>query len=105
MEHRRTPFRCDFREEDLIAVALDEAETPLQQAVQSHIRQCQACHDAFGTYRRLQQVLMHLQATIPGDTAIHQARATLVQILQPGAMQPLQYRQVVSAIVNLPSAD
>ena len=101
MEHRRTPFQCGFCEEDLIAVALDEAETSLQQAVQSHIHQCQACHDAFGTYRRLQQVLTHLQATSPGDAAVHQARTTLAQILKPGAMQPLQYRQVVSALGKL----
>src|SRR5688572_18699805 len=101
MKHRRTQFLCGFGEEALMAAALDEAETPLQQAVQSHILQCQACHDLFGAYRHLQQVLTHLQATSPGDAAIDQARAKLAQVLKPGAMQPLQYRQVASALGEL----
>jgi methylated-DNA-[protein]-cysteine S-methyltransferase len=101
MKHRQTLFPCGFREEDLMAVALDEAETMLQQAVQSHILQCQTCHDVFGTYRRLHQVLTHLQATSPDDAAIRQARAKLAQVLNPEAMQSLQYRQVASALGEL----
>jgi methylated-DNA-[protein]-cysteine S-methyltransferase len=101
MKYRQTPFLCGFLEENLMAVALDEADTPLQQAVQSHLLQCQACQDVFGAYRRLQQTLRYLQATGPGEAAIEQASATLTQALNHGDTQPLQYRQVASALGEL----
>ena len=43
MKHRRTSLPCGFQEDALIAVALDEADAALRQAVHTHIRLCQAC--------------------------------------------------------------
>jgi O-6-methylguanine DNA methyltransferase len=96
MKHRRTLSLCDFREDALIAVALDEGDTPLQQAVQSHIIQCQACRDILRTYRSVHQVFTRLQDASRLDGAIQQARATLAHALTP-TRQPLQYCQVTSA--------
>jgi O-6-methylguanine DNA methyltransferase len=97
MKHRRPLSLCDFREEALIAVALDEGDTPLQQAVQSHIIQCQACRDILRMYRSLHQVFTRLQDTSRLDGAIQQAREALARTLTPTTRQPLRYCQVTSA--------
>ena len=56
MKQRRTSLPCGFQEDALIAAALDEADTTLQQAVHRHIRTCQECSDLLARYRSLQQV-------------------------------------------------
>jgi O-6-methylguanine DNA methyltransferase len=101
MKHRHSQPRCGFREEALIAVALDEGDTPLQQAVQSHIADCQACRDILRTYRSLHQVFTRLQDTSRLDGAIQQARQRLAHALTPPTRQPLRYCQVMSAFGEL----
>jgi methylated-DNA-[protein]-cysteine S-methyltransferase len=101
MQHRRSQFLCGFREEALIAVALDDADPSLQQAVQTHLRQCAACHDVFGAYQHVQRVLTHLQAASPGEAAMRQARAQLAQVLKPAVKQPMQYCQTASTLGEL----
>ena len=101
MKHRRTILPCGFREEALIAVALDEVEAPLQQAVQSHIASCPACRGMFATYHDLQQVFLRLQGSSPVDSAIRQAKDQLIHALSPATTQRLRYRQVESGLGEL----
>jgi O-6-methylguanine DNA methyltransferase len=101
MKHRQPLSRCGFREEALIAVALDEGDMPLQQAVQSHIADCQACRDILRTYQSLHQVFTRLQDTGRLDGAIQQARERLAHALTPTTRQPLRYCQVTSAFGEL----
>ena len=67
MKHRRTSFPCGFQEDALIAVALDEADAALRQAVHTHIRLCQVCCGVYARYCSVQQVLSTLQD--PQDVA------------------------------------
>jgi methylated-DNA-[protein]-cysteine S-methyltransferase len=98
MKHRRTILPCGFREEVLIAAALDEADAPRQQAVQSHIASCPACRGMFATYGNLQQVFLRLQESSPADSTIRQAKDRLMHALSPAITQRLRYRQVESGL-------
>src|SRR5215475_8274319 len=81
MKQRRTALPCGFQEDALIAAALDEADTTLQQAVQRHMRTCQECSGLLARYRSLQQVLSTLQDTRSLEEPLHRAQERLTQLL------------------------
>ena len=81
MKQRRTSLPCGFQEDALIAAALDEADTTLQQAVHRHIRTCQECSDLLARYRSLQQVFTTLQDTRSLEEPLHRAQERLTQLL------------------------
>ena len=69
-------------EEALIAVALDEADTTLQQAVHRHIvARARSALDLLGRYRSLQQVFTALQDTRSLEEPLQQAQERLTQLL------------------------
>ena len=81
MKHRRTSLPCGFQEDALIAAALDEADTTLQQAVHLHIRSCQACSGLLAGYHSLQQVFTTLQDTAGLEEPLHCAQERLTHLL------------------------
>jgi methylated-DNA-[protein]-cysteine S-methyltransferase len=81
MKQRRTSLPCGFQEDALIAAALDEADTTLQQAVHRHIRTCQECSGLWVRYRSLQQVFTTLQDTRSLEEPLHRAQERLTQLL------------------------
>ena len=98
MKQQHTLLPCGFREEALIASALDEADATLQHAVHVHIRQCQACSHLFDTYQGLQQVFTALQDTSAVEEPLRQAREKLTQRLTPQPVVRLRYRLFASAV-------
>src|SRR5262245_22800061 len=98
MKHRRTSLPCGFREETLIAVALDEADATLRQAVHLHLLACQTCHRLFESYRDLQPVFTRLQDTSRLEERLHQAGARLAQRLEPKPVVRLRYGLCPSAV-------
>jgi O-6-methylguanine DNA methyltransferase len=82
MKHRRTSLPCGFQEDALIAVALDEADAALRQAVYTHIRLCQACCGVLARYRSVQQVLTALQPPRDVEEPLQRAQAELTQRLR-----------------------
>jgi len=81
MKHRRTSLPCGFQEDALIAVALDEADAALRQAVHTHIRLCQACCGVFARYCSVQQVLTALQDPRDVEEPLQRAQERLTQRL------------------------
>ena len=81
MKQRRTSLPCGFQEDALIAAALDEADTTLQQAVHLHIRSCQGCCDLLVRSRSLQQVFTTLQDTRSCEEPLHRAQERLAHLL------------------------
>jgi len=81
MKHRPISLPCGFQEDALIAVALDEADAALRQAVHSHIRLCQACCEVFARYCSVQQVLTALQDPRDVEESLQRAREKLTQRL------------------------
>ena len=65
----------------MIAAALDEADTTLQQAVHVHIRSCQRCAGLLARYRSLQQVFTTLQDTVGLEEPLHRAQEQLMHLL------------------------
>ena len=98
MKHRRFSLPCGFREEALIAVAIDEADTALQQAVQAHLHSCQPCNHLFERYRDLQQVFTRLQDTSILEEPLQHARERLAQRLEPRPVMRLRYGLLPSAL-------
>jgi methylated-DNA-[protein]-cysteine S-methyltransferase len=101
MKQRRTILPCGFHEEALIAVALDEAETTLQQAVTTHVSSCQACEDLLRQYQNLQQIFTGLQHTGRDDALLQQAQAKLVSRFAPQPTLRLSVQRLTSAVGKL----
>src|SRR5882672_6706712 len=91
MKHRRTSLPCGFQEDALIAVALDEADAALRQAVHTHIRLCQGWRGGYARYCSVQQVLSTLQD--PQDVAepLRRAQERLRHRLVPQPVVHLSY--------------
>ena len=81
MKQRRTARPCGFQEDALIAMALDEADTTLQQAVHEHMRTCQACSDLWARYRNVQLVFTALQDTRGLEEPLRHAQERLAPLL------------------------
>src|SRR5215475_10483107 len=81
MKHRRTSLPCGFQEDALIAVALDEADAALRQAVHTHIHLCQACYGVYARYYSVQQVLTALQDSRDVEEPLQRAQAQLMHRL------------------------
>src|SRR5215471_4099271 len=101
MKQRRTSLPCGFQEDALIAAALDEADTTLQQAVQRHIRTCQECSGILARYRSLQQVLTTLQDTRSLEEPVHRAQERLTQLLVRRPVVHLAYHWFPTALGTL----
>lgn len=65
----------------MIAVALDEADAALRQAVHSHIRLCQTCCAVYARYCRVQQVFTRLQDPRDIEEPLQRAQEKLRQRL------------------------
>lgn len=91
MKHRRTSLPCGFQEDALIAVALDEADAALRQAVYTHIHLCQACCGVFAGYRGMQQVLTMLQEPKDVEEPLQRAQERLRHLLVPQPVVHLSY--------------
>ena len=98
MKQRRTSLPCGFQEDALIAAALDEADTTLQQAVHLHIRSCQGCCDLLVRYRSLQQVFTTLQDTRSCEEPLHRAQERLTQLLVRQPVVHLAYHWCSTAL-------
>src|SRR6266571_5483836 len=98
MKHRRTSLPCGFQEDALIAAALDEAGTTLQQAVHRHIRTCQECSGLLTWYRSLQQVFTTLQDTRGFEESLHRAQERLMQLLVRRPVVHLAYHWLPTAL-------
>ena len=81
MKHRRTSLPCGFQEDALIAVALDEADAALRQAVHTHIRLCQACCGVYARYCNVQEVLTTLQSPKDIEEPLQRAQERLTHRL------------------------
>jgi O-6-methylguanine DNA methyltransferase len=81
MTHRRTSLPCGFQEDALIAVALDEADAALRQAVHTHIQVCQACCGVLARYCSVQQVLTALHDSRDVEEPLQRAQAKLTHRL------------------------
>jgi methylated-DNA-[protein]-cysteine S-methyltransferase len=101
MKQRRTTLPCGFQEEALIAVALDEADTTLQQVVQRHMRTCQACSGVLAQYRSLQQILTTLQDTRSLEEPLHRAQERLTQLLVRWPVVDIAYHWFPTALGTL----
>ena len=101
MKQRRTALPCGFQEDALIAAALDEADTTLQQAVHRHIRSCQGCCDLLARYRSLQQVFTTLQDTRSLEEPLHRAQERLIQLLVRQPVVHLAYHRFPTALGTL----
>src|SRR5215471_21166562 len=101
MKQRRTTLPCGFQEDALSAVALDEADTTLQQAVHRHIRTCQACSGVFTQYRSLQQVFTILQDTRSLEERLSRAQERLTQLLVRRPVVHLAYHRFPTALGTL----
>jgi methylated-DNA-[protein]-cysteine S-methyltransferase len=101
MKQRRTALPCGFQEDALIAVALDEADTTLQQAVHGHIRTCQACSDLWTRYRNLQPVFTALQDTRGLEEPSRRAQEQLMPLLVHRSMVQLAYYWFPTALGTL----
>jgi len=101
MKHRRTSLPCGFQEDALIAAALDEADTTLQQAVHGHIRTCQECSDLLARYRNVQMVFTTLQATRSLEEPLHRAQERLTQLLVRRPVVHLAYHWFPTALGTL----
>ncbi len=101
MKHRRTSLPCGFQEDALIAAALDEADTTLQQAVHLHIRSCQACSGLLAGYHSLQQVFTALQDTRSFEEPLHRAQERLMQLLVRRPVVHLAYHWCSTALGTL----
>ena len=85
----------------MIAAALDEADTTLQQAVHRHIRTCQECSDLLARYRSLQQVFTTLQDTRSLEEPLHRAQERLTQLLVRRPVVHLAYHWFPTALGTL----
>jgi methylated-DNA-[protein]-cysteine S-methyltransferase len=101
MKQRRPSLPCGFQEDALIAAALDEADTTVQQAVQRHIRTCQECAGLLARYRSLQQVLTTLQDTRSLEEPVHRAQERLTQLLARWPVVRLAYHRFPTALGTL----
>jgi len=101
MKHERTSLPCGFREEALIAVALDEADATLRQAVQLHLLSCQPCHRLFESYCGLQEVFTGLQDTRVSEERLQRAGERLAQRWRPQPAVRLRYGLFSSAVGRL----
>jgi methylated-DNA-[protein]-cysteine S-methyltransferase len=98
MQHRRSLQPCGFPEEALIASALDEADAVLDQAVRTHIHQCQACQRLYASYCSLQPLFSKLQDAEVAEEPLRQARDNLSRLLAPSPVTRLRYRFFASAL-------
>ena len=101
MKQRRTSLPCGFQEDVLIAAALDEADTTLQQAVHRHIRTCQECSDLLARYGSLQQVFTTLQDTRSLEEPLHHAQERLTQLLVRRPVVHIAYHCFPTALGTL----
>jgi len=85
----------------LIAAALDEADTTLQQAVHRHIRMCQACSDVLAQYLSLQQVFTTLQDSRSLEEPLRRAQERLTQLLVRRPVVHLAYHRFPTALGTL----
>ncbi|MBI4640219.1 MAG: methylated-DNA--[protein]-cysteine S-methyltransferase [Candidatus Tectomicrobia bacterium] len=92
---------CGFREDDLIASAIGEADKTLHLAVESHIRYCHECHHLFDSYNTLNQLFNRLQEPGVFEEQLRQARGKLDRILAPKPAARLHYRLFSSSIGEL----
>ena len=65
----------------MIAMALDEADTTLQQAVHEHMRTCQECSDLLARYRNVQLVFTAVQDTRGLEEPLRHAQERLAPLL------------------------
>ena len=65
----------------MIAVALDEADAALRQAVHTHIQVCQACCGVYARYCNVQQILTGLQDPRDVEEPLQRAQAQLTHSL------------------------
>jgi O-6-methylguanine DNA methyltransferase len=98
MQHRRSFQPCGFHEEALIASALDEADAALEQAVRTHIHQCQTCQRLYASYCSLQPLFSRLQDAEVAEEPLRQAREKLSHLLAPPPVTLLRYRLFASAL-------
>src|SRR4029453_14590094 len=91
MKHRRTSLPCGFQEDALIAVALDEADATLRQAVHTHIRLCQAGCGVYARYCNVQQVLTALQDPRDIEEPLQRAQEKLTHRLVRRPVVPCLY--------------
>jgi O-6-methylguanine DNA methyltransferase len=101
MKQRRTSLPCGFQEDALIAAALDEADTTLQQAMHRHIRTCQECSGLLAQYRSLQQVFTTLQDTRGLEEPLCRAQERLTQLLVRRPVVHLVYHWFPTALGTL----
>jgi len=101
MKQRRISLPCGFQEDALIAAALDEADTTLQQAVHVHIRSCQRCAGLLARYRSLQQVFTTLQDTAGLEEPLHCAQERLTHLLGRQPVVRLSYHWFSTALGRL----
>jgi O-6-methylguanine DNA methyltransferase len=101
MKQRRTSLPCGFQEDALIAAALDEADTTLQQAVHRHMRTCQECSDLLARYRNVQQVFTTLQDTRNLEEPLRRAQERLTQLLVRRPVVHLAYHWLPTALGTL----
>src|SRR5262245_58819655 len=101
MKQRRTSLPCGFQEDALIAAALDEADTTLQQAVHGHIRTCQECSGLLARYRSLQRVFITLQDARSLEEPLHCAQERLMQLLVHRPVVHLAYHWCSTALGTL----
>lgn len=94
-------FPCGFREEDLIASALGEADDALQQAVRSHIRHCAECHSLFQSYSTINQLCSRLQEAESYEEHIRKARMKLDRFLVSKPVVHLYYGLFSSPVGKL----
>lgn len=66
----------------MIAVALDEADAALRQAVHTHIQVCQACCGVYARYCNVQQILTGLQAPSDVEAPLQRAQVKLTHRLR-----------------------
>src|SRR5215510_14594253 len=94
MKHRPISLPCGFQEDALIAVALDEADAALRQAVHTHIRLCQACCGVFARYCGVQQVLTALQTPRDVEESLERAQEKLThRLVRSPVVQSSQTRK------------
>ena len=101
MKHRHTSLPCGFQEDALIAVALDEADAALRQAVHTHIRLCQACCGVYARYCNVQEVLTALQSPKDIEEPLQRAQERLTHRLVRRPVVHLAYHWFSTALGTL----
>ena len=101
MKQRRPAPPCGFQEDTLIAVALDEADTTLEQAVHEHMRTCRECAGLLARYRSLQQIAATLQDTSGLEEPLHRAQERLTRLVVRQPVVHIAYHCFPTALGTL----